>query len=58
MKVIFEPNTKETRIADLKRRKKFNLITNTLFKKAMIELEKGNRIQYTVDENFKVISYK
>ncbi|MFW9952384.1 MAG: hypothetical protein ACFFKA_19875 [Candidatus Thorarchaeota archaeon] len=54
MRITFEPDTKKTRIADLKRRKKNSLISESLFKKAMLELEKGKSLIYYVDINGKV----
>ena len=49
--ITFEKDTKETRIADLNRRLKFNHISDTLFDRAMKSLKLGKSIIYYVDGN-------
>ena len=58
MKITFEPDTKETRIADLKRRKANDLISETLCKRCHSLLLKGKSIIYYIGENGKVVKIK
>lgn len=51
MEITFEKDTKETRIADLERKYKFDKISDTLYKRAIKSLELGKTVIYEVDAN-------
>jgi len=46
-----EPNTKSSRLKDLKQRLKYKTISKDLYSKALSILEKGYSIQYYVINN-------
>lgn len=51
MKIAFEKDTKENRIADIKHKFACKQISKQLFRKALTLLEAGKRLIYYVDSN-------
>lgn len=53
--IKYEPNTKETRIANLLDRKKYFLISNIFFNRAMKALENNKTVIYYTKDNGQVV---
>lgn len=51
MKITYEANTQETRIADLERKYKYSKICDSLFERAMRALKLGKTVIYTINGN-------